>query len=148
MSTPANRPQPIKERLKALGAAAVRSHSRRYFLEELIDSADVFDIGCGNDSPFRFKSVRPDIRYVRLDVAVYNHRHDPTEFADEYISVPAEDFLRAIESARTSSMPWSARTTSSIARIQTVLSAMARALRPGGRIYLSSRRGDAEHAVS
>jgi SAM-dependent methyltransferase len=138
MSTPANPTQSIRERLKSLGAAAVRSHSRRYFLEELIDGAEVFDIGCGNDSPFRFKSVRPDIRYVGLDVKDYNQRHDPTEFADEYLAVPAEGFLRAIEERPNQfDAVVSSHNLEHCEDPDGVVKAMARALRPGGRIYLS-----------
>ena len=84
----ANQTRPLKERVKSFGAAAIRERRRHDFLVELVEGADVFDIGCGNDSPYKFKAVRSDIRYVGLDVVDYNQEHEPTEYADEYLSVP------------------------------------------------------------
>jgi SAM-dependent methyltransferase len=128
----------IKERTKSFRSAAMRSHYRRYFLAELADGADVFDIGCGNDSPYLFKAVRPDIRYVGLDVEDYNQKHEPTAYADEYLSVPAEGFLAAIqERPNQFDGVVSSHNLEHCADPDGVVIAMARSLRPGGRIYLA-----------
>lgn len=138
MSTSENQTRPLNERLKLLGAAALRSHSRRYFLEELVDGADVFDIGCGNDSPYVFKALRPDIRYVGLDVKDYNQVHDPTDYADEYIAVPSDGFLAAIQDRPNQfDAVVSSHNLEHCEDPDGVVIAMARALRPGGRIYLA-----------
>jgi SAM-dependent methyltransferase len=128
----------IKERAESLRFTAMRPHNRRHFLAELADGADVFDIGCGNDSPYLFKTVRPDIRYVGLDVEDYNQIHEPTEYADEYLLVPAEGFLRAIqERPNQFDAVVSSHNLEHCADPDGVVTAMARSLRPGGRIYLA-----------
>ena len=135
MSTSASQARPLKERLKSLGTTALQSHSRDVFLDELVHGADVFDIGCGNDP---FKVQRPDIRYVGLDVKDYNQRHDPTEHADEYIAVPTKEFLIAIEERPNQfDAVVSSHNLEHCENPDGVVSAMARALRPGGRIFLA-----------
>jgi SAM-dependent methyltransferase len=135
---PANQTRPLKQRVKSLGAAAIRERRRHDFLVELVDGADVFDIGCGNDSPYKFKAVRPDIRYVGLDVVDYNQEHEPTEYADEYLSVPADGFLAAIrERPNQFDAVVSSHNLEHCHDPDGVVTAMTRALRPGGRIYLA-----------
>jgi hypothetical protein len=55
----ANQTRPLKKRVKSFGAAAIRERRRHDYLVGLVDGADVFDIGCGNDSPDKFRAVRP-----------------------------------------------------------------------------------------
>jgi 2-polyprenyl-3-methyl-5-hydroxy-6-metoxy-1,4-benzoquinol methylase len=50
-----------------------------------------------HDSPYLFKTIHPDIRYVGLDVGDYNKKHKPSEWADEYLLLSAEGFLRAVQ---------------------------------------------------
>jgi SAM-dependent methyltransferase len=95
-------------------------------------------IGCGNNSPFVFKNIRPDIYYVGLDVGDYSQFDDPIKYADEYILVPPEKFA-----AKISEMPASFDAVVSAHNLEhcndphSVLVAMLHALRYGGRIYLS-----------
>ena len=79
----------------------VRAHlTNRYAKAAFIDacgySARVLDVGCGNNSPHVFKTLRPDLYYVGLDVSDYNQVSDPTQDADEYILVPADRFADKI----------------------------------------------------
>jgi SAM-dependent methyltransferase len=105
---------------------------------EISSGAHVFDIGCGNDSPYLFKSSRPDIRYVGLDVGDYQHQHDPRQYADEYLVVPSEGFLHAIqERANQFDVVTSNHNLEHCTNPDAVVTAMARALRPGGRIFLA-----------
>ena len=118
--------------------AVMRLHNRTHFLSELVEGADVFDVGCGNDSPYLFKTVRPDIRYVGLDVGDYNQAHSPDEFADDYLLVPAEDFLAAIQQRQNQfDAVVSSHNLEHCADPDGVVTAMARSLRPGGRIFLA-----------
>jgi SAM-dependent methyltransferase len=118
--------------------AAMRLHNRTHFLSELVDGADVLDVGCGNDSPYLFKRVRSDIRYVGLDVGDYNQAHAPDEFADEYLLVPADGFLAAIQQRRSQfDAVVSSHNLEHCAQPDEVVTAMALALRPGGRIFLA-----------
>lgn len=113
------------------------SHYRPRFLAELGDGAEVFDIGCGNDSPYVFKSARPDIRYVGLDVGDYQQAHDPEQYADEYLLVPPEGFLAEIrDRAGQFDAVTSNHNLEHCADPDAVVVAMARALRPGGRLLL------------
>ncbi|MBB3636796.1 SAM-dependent methyltransferase [Mycolicibacterium sp. BK607] len=115
-----------------------RDRGRRKFLTELGEHADVFDVGCGNDSPYLFKSIRPDIRYVGLDVGDYYQEHEPAEYADDYVVVPVSQFLNAIQQrAEQFDAVVSAHNLEHCDDPDNVVKAMAQALRPGGRLYLA-----------
>ena len=133
----------ITERAKSLGHVVMRAHNRRRFLTELPRGADVFDVGCGNDSPYLFKSIRPDIRYVGLDIADYGVEHDPNDYADQYLVVPPDRFLGAIEERHDEfDAVVSSHNLEHCAEPDGVVTAMARALRPEGRIYLAFPAAD------
>ncbi len=133
----------ISERAKSLGHVVMRAHNRRRFLAELPTGAEVFDIGCGNDSPYLFKAIRPDIRYVGLDVADYGIAHDPNEYADQYLVVPPDQFLSTIQQRQGEfDAVVSSHNLEHCTEPDGVVTAMARALRPGGRIYLSFPAAD------
>lgn len=128
----------IRERVKSAGSVALGSRNRRRFLAELKQCAEVFDIGCGNDSPYVFKASRPDIRYVGLDVIDYNQEHEPRAHADEYLVVPPEGFVSAIqERAGQFDAVVSSHNLEHCSDPESVVTAMARALRVGGRIFLA-----------
>ena len=114
------------------------ARSRRSFVASLPIGGEVFDVGCGNDSPYQFKSMRADIRYVGLDVGHYNQEHDPAKYADEYLIVPPEGFLPAIidRPARFDAVI-SSHNLEHCSDQDGVVTAMARALRPNGRIFLA-----------
>jgi hypothetical protein len=63
---------------------------RTTFLKSLKENASVLDVGCGNNSPIYFKSLRPDFRYIGIDVGDYNQLSDPRSIADEYLVVPPQ----------------------------------------------------------
>jgi SAM-dependent methyltransferase len=110
----------------------------RSFLTHLPEGAEVLDVGCGNDTPYLTKSLRPDIRYVGLDVGDYNQAHDPKQYADEYLAVPADGFAAAIRERRNQfDAVVSSHNLEHCEDPDGVLVAMAQALRPGGRIYLA-----------
>ena len=135
-SVPAN--HSLVKRAKNLRSLVTPARSRKSFVASLSDAVDLFDVGCGNDSPYQLKSARPDIRYVGLDVGDYNQEHDPSEYADEYLVVPPEGFLPAIvvRSAQFDAVI-SSHNLEHCTDQDGVVVAMARALRPGGRIFLA-----------
>jgi len=129
-----------RDRARALVHSTLHrsSHYRPRFLEEISSAADVFDIGCGNDSPYVFKSARPDIRYVGLDVGDYQQQHDPNRYADEYLVVPPESFLRSIQDRDNQfDAVTSNHNLEHCLNPDEVVIAMARALRPGGRLFMA-----------
>ena len=52
------------------------------FIDSLPPKSTVLDIGCGNNSPIRFKTHRPDCYYIGLDVGDYNQDAHSKNFAD------------------------------------------------------------------
>ncbi|MUL63463.1 hypothetical protein BOO86_03215 [Mycobacterium sp. CBMA 234] len=139
----------ISDRAKSLGHVIMRANNRRRFLVGLPTGAEVFDIGCGNDSPYVFKSVRPDIRYVGLDVGDYGVDHDPNQYADQYLVVPPTKFLGAIEERPGEfDAVVSSHNLEHCMEPDGVVTAMARALRPDGRIYLAFPSADTVHFPS
>lgn len=106
------------------------------FLRTLAPKARIADIGCGNDSPAFTKAILPDCHYVGLDVGDYNQ--SSSGLADEYVVVPPEAFRGAIEALEGSvDAVVSAHNLEHCDDRDGVLDAMARALKPGGRVYLS-----------
>lgn len=129
-----------KARLRSafLGALLWRSKYLPSFLKQIPQDADLFDIGCGNDSPYAIKSARPDVHYVGLDVADYNQDHDPHSFADEYVVVAPEMFLDAIRRRENQfDAVLSNHNLEHCADPDGVVAALARALRPGGRLFMA-----------
>lgn len=113
-------------------------HSLLPFLMDINHGAELFDVGCGNDSPFTFKTLRPDIRYVGLDVGDYEQRHEPTKYADEYLIVSPDQFSSAIaERLGQFDAVVSSHNLEHCFDPDSVVVAMADALRPGGRIFFA-----------
>lgn len=108
------------------------------YVMALPEKARVLDVGCGNDSPRVYKTLRPDIYYVGLDVGDYRQKADPEAFADEYIISPPELFAETI-----AGLPdqfdaiISAHNIEHCNEPQKTLAAMMKALKRGGSLYMS-----------
>jgi SAM-dependent methyltransferase len=108
------------------------------FVRAVPINSRVLDVGCGNNSPEWFKTIRPDIYYVGVDVADYNQAKDPAKFADEYLIIDPDDFAAKIEEFRGQmDAVVSSHNLEHCNNSNTVLNAMISALKPGGKIYLS-----------
>jgi SAM-dependent methyltransferase len=124
--------------LKLLFALLLRSRGKASFLNYIPKNAKVLDVGCGNNSPFRVKSKRPDIFYVGLDVGNYNQKANPNCYADRYIIVSSKDFVEEIKKFCNSfDAIISSHNLEHCERQDEVLDAMLKALKKGGKIYLS-----------
>ena len=111
---------------------------RTTFLKSLKENASVLDVGCGNNSPIYFKSLRPDFRYIGIDVGDYNQLSDPRSIADEYLVVPPNEFASAVERYEgIMDGVVSAHNLEHCDEPRRVLVAIANALKIGGRLYLS-----------
>lgn len=125
-------------RIRSTARKLLPRYYRSDFLERLPPKAVVLDVGCGNDSPRDVKSERPDIHYVGLDIGDYRHTCPPTENADEFVVVSPGEFASAIAA-------WSGRFDAVVSshniehcdEPDRVLTAMAGALKPGGRLFLA-----------
>ena len=108
------------------------------FLKSLRENASVLDVGCGNNSPVNFKFLRPDFRYIGIDVGDYNQVFDPKSVADEYLVVAPNEFASAVERYEgVMDGVVSAHNLEHCNEPRRVLVAMANALKIGGRMYLS-----------
>jgi SAM-dependent methyltransferase len=107
------------------------------FLRTLPPRARVLDVGCGNNSPREFKTLRPDIVYTGLDIGDYNQQ-DSIAFADTYMLVPPAAFASAISGhAGQMDAVVSSHNLEHCDDPVAVLNAMVAALRPGGLMYLA-----------
>jgi len=98
--------------------------------------ARLLDVGCGNNSPYRVKTQRPDVHYIGLDVGDYNQT--APILADQYIVTSPADFRSAIEGlAGSLDAVISSRNVEHCLDPDRVLRAMAAALKPGGLMYVS-----------
>jgi SAM-dependent methyltransferase len=115
----------------------LKSRGKLAFLRSLPPGAQVLDVGCGNNSPREAKTLRPDLVYTGLDVGDYNQQ-DSIAFADRYLIVPPDQFAAAIAGfAGRMDAVVSAHNLEHCDAPAAVLEAMLRALKPGGRLYLS-----------
>lgn len=126
------------EKLANLVRFLLRQRGKVAFLQSLPRNAKLLDVGCGNDSPLRIKKQRPDITYTGVDVGDYNQSQDVRLFAEEYIVVTSKtfadeigrrpDFFDAVICAHNLEHCYEPKH---------VLAAIAKALKKGGRLYLS-----------
>lgn len=96
----------------------------------------VLDIGCGNDSPIFTKNILNDAYYIGLDVENYNQHS--ASIADEYILVSPENFAAGIEKyTEEIDVIISSHNLEHCDDRDRVLKAVAKALKFGGKLYLS-----------
>jgi SAM-dependent methyltransferase len=118
--------------------ALLRRRGKDAFVSGLPLGAAVFDVGCGNNSPERVKSIRPDVHYVGLDVADYVQTHQSIRAADDYRITSPSEFAAAIaREIGTMDAVISSHNLEHCADQASVLSAMCGALKPAGKLYLS-----------
>lgn len=70
------------------------------FLRRLPPQAKVLDVGCANNSPAYFKTVRPDLHYIGLDICEHAQTSEPSLRADQMIVATPSEFVSAIENLR------------------------------------------------
>ncbi len=117
---------------------AVKRRGKYAFIAQLQPHSWLLDVGCGNNSPARFKSMRPDCHYIGIDVGDYKLKDRPTDYADEYVVVdPAgfADAIRCYEGQLDSVL--SSHNIEHCDAPDGVMNAMLASLKPGGTLYLS-----------
>ena len=113
-------------------------YSKRAFLRACPPRARVLDVGCGNNSPAYFKSIRPDLYYVGLDIGDYNQDAGSLQHADTYLVVPVDAFNATIAGmAGTFDAVVSAHNIEHCDDPDLTLKVMLAALKPGGRLFMA-----------
>lgn len=131
-------PRPLATRLRHALVTRLRARGKLAFLRSLPPGARVLDVGCGNNSPRDAKILRPDLVYHGLDVGDYNQGDASIAYADSYEVVAPDRFADAIDRYEGQmDAVVSSHNLEHCLDPQAVLQAMARALRPGGRLYLA-----------
>ena len=116
---------------------ALKRRGKLAFLRSLPSGARVLDVGCGNNSPRDFKTLRPDVFYTGIDVGDYN-QDSPMDFADAYIVTPPGQFAAEIRGfAAQMNAVVSAHNLEHCDDADAVLEAMLASVAADGRIYLA-----------
>jgi SAM-dependent methyltransferase len=96
----------------------------------------LLDVGCGNNSPFIYKTSFPNIKYTGIDVSDYNQTKPI--LADEYIITSPENFTNKLNEFDNSfNTIISSHNLEHCNDRNGTLAAMAKALKKGGYLYLS-----------
>jgi SAM-dependent methyltransferase len=121
--------------MRAFLSLILDPHGRNSFLIRLKRGCSILDVGCGNDSPFNTKKIRPDCLYTGLDIDDYNLTK--LNIADHYILCRPEDFAANIAKfAGQFDAVISCHNLEHCNDRRSTVSAMVEALKPGGVLYL------------
>ncbi len=86
----------IKNFLKSKIKIILKPNGLTEFLNNLNEKTLILDVGCGNNSPKRVKDAKPKCYYVGIDIADYNQKINPSNYADEYIICNSDEFTESI----------------------------------------------------
>lgn len=116
---------------KALINAIANPRGKEAFVFRMRKGITLLDVGCGPYFPDQVAKLRPDIRYIGLDISAYPGLAKPD------IIVASEDFAAEIEKmAGLLDAVVSSHNIEHCNEPARVMRAMARSLRPGGRLFL------------
>lgn len=137
---------PVKELLRkvpglvyvkgCLWRGLINRHDKGAFLHQLKPSAQILDVGCGNNSPFYTKNILPMCDYTGLDIDDYNQSQP--NVADHYIITTADKFAESI--ANFNGVFDAVISTHNLEHCDernNTLNAMLGAVRLGGQIYMT-----------
>ena len=133
-----NIPPRWRYKLHARLAHVLKRRGKAAFLGAVAPAGKVLDVGCGNDSPLRFKATRPDIHYIGLDIGDYNQSASPSLVADSYIVTSPERFATEIRSfSGQLEAVVSSHNLEHCNEPEAVLEAMVAALKAGGTLFIA-----------
>ena len=114
----------------------LRPHGKTHFILNLDARASILDVGCGNNSPFQVKSILPDSTYTGLDIGDYNQTKP--NMADRYIVTTPAGFTGALLAFNEEfDAVVSSHNIEHCDDREGTFSAMLRATKPGGKVYVS-----------
>ncbi len=115
-----------------------RNAKTAFIYNRIPKNGKILDVGCGNNSPYNVKRIRPDVYYVGLDIGVYNQSSEAINYADELIYAQPEKFHQAIEENEYEyDVILSTHNLEHCNDFVKVLNAMSKALKEGGLLYLT-----------
>lgn len=124
------------KQIKHFFRKTIKPSGKTSFLLQLPPHARILDVGCGNNSSYITKSIRPDCDYTGIDIGDYNQTLP--NLADAYIISSAEEFPKKI--ARLTNCFDAVISSHNIEHCDDrlgVFNAMLSAIKPGGQLYLS-----------
>ena len=124
--------------IKQMISKLILSKGKYSFIASIIKNGKVLDVGCGNNSPFTVKTLRPDVYYVGIDIGIYNQTAGYNIYANRLILTDPNSFHSRIEeySSEFDAIICSHNLEHCNDYIATT-SAMIKSLKKGGEIYLS-----------
>jgi SAM-dependent methyltransferase len=127
----------VQTKFKILINVTLKKRGKTGFIQSLPAHARVLDVGCGNNSPMKTKTQRPDLDYTGMDVGDYNQTA-PKQFADKYLIRDPEHFSEAIEELEGQmDAVISSHNIEHCNQPERVIRAMLRVIRPGGAMYMA-----------
>ncbi len=128
----------MMQKTQTLLRILVKRKGKAAFLDAIKRNGKLLDVGCGNNSPFRCKTQRPDIYYVGLDIDDYNQESKPRLYADSYIVTSPDNFANEIVKFEDQlDAVLSYHNIEHCNHPNDVLRAMLKSLKAGGKIYLA-----------
>lgn len=128
----------IRAKLKWRIRASLDRSSSACILRYLPLGASILDVGCGNGSASRIKSIREDLRYCGIDITGYMISDANKALMDSYFLFRPEQFAAGILSiGRTFDAVLSNHNLEHCNEPMEVLESMTRAVKPGGHLYLA-----------
>lgn len=128
----------IKVKTVSLVNRLLKPRGKYSFIHSIVKHGKVLDVGCGNNSPFIIKTLRPDLHYVGIDIGIYNQKTDGNQYADELIITDPGSFHSKIaEFKEEFDAVISSHNLEHCDDYMAVSLAMLQSLRKGGIIYIA-----------
>jgi 2-polyprenyl-3-methyl-5-hydroxy-6-metoxy-1,4-benzoquinol methylase len=105
------------------------------FLRQLNPTSKILDVGCGNNSPHKIKSILPECNYTGIDVGDYDQTKP--NLADNYVLTSPENFADEIYKMKGQfDAVISTHTIEHCNEREKTVDAMLKAIKPSGQLYM------------
>ena len=77
--------------------ARINKYAPTYYVLKLNKNEKLLDVGCGNNSPQRYKNISKDIIYYGVDIGEHNQdKHQLKEYADFVEYSDSKNFHKSV----------------------------------------------------
>jgi SAM-dependent methyltransferase len=123
-------------KIQFLIAAFLRTKGKHAFILSIPNNSAILDVGCGNNSPYKVKTVLPFSNYTGVDIG--DHNQSKINLADAYILTEPENFAKTIcDFGQKFDAVICSHNLEHCNDRDATLVAMLNSIRKGGRLYLS-----------